>query len=87
MTIDPDILAIAGAIVFLLMMSAFFSGSETALTATSRARMHKLEGDGDRRAARVNALIRDREKLIGSILVGNNIVNTLAASLASAMSS
>lgn len=85
MTIDRDTLAIAGAIVFLLMMSAFFSGSETALTATSRARMHKLESDGDRRAARVNLLIRDREKLIGSILVGNNIVNTLSATLASAL--
>jgi Mg2+/Co2+ transporter CorB len=85
MTVDSDILAIAGAIVFLLTMSALFSGSETALTATSRARMHKLESDGDLRAARVNTLIRDRERLIGSILVGNNIVNTLATTLASAL--
>ncbi|MFZ5619211.1 MAG: HlyC/CorC family transporter [Pseudomonadota bacterium] len=84
-SITSDILAISGAIIFLLMMSAFFSGSETALTATSRARMHKLESDGDRRAARVNDLIRDREKLIGVILVGNNIVNTLSATLASAL--
>lgn len=84
-SIDPDIPAISGAIVVLLLLSSFFSGSETALTATSRARMHKLEGDGNRTAARVNALIRDREKLIGSILIGNNIVNTLAASLASAL--
>ncbi len=82
--IDPDALAIAGAIVFLLMISAFFSGSETALTATSRARMHKLESDGDRRAARVNELLRDREKLIGAILIGNNVINTLATTLASA---
>ena len=50
-----------GAIVFLLFSSAFFSGSETALTAASRARMHKLESDGDRRARRVNQLIRDRD--------------------------
>lgn len=84
-SIDPDIPAISGAIVALLLLSSFFSGSETALTATSRARMHKLEGDGNKAAARVNALIRDREKLIGSILIGNNIVNTLAASLASAL--
>ena len=84
-SIDSDILAIAGAIGVLLMLSAFFSSSETALTATSRARMRKLEGDGNKTAARVNALIRDREKLIGSILVGNNIVNTLAASLASTL--
>ncbi len=83
--IDPDVFAIGGAIILLLMLSAFFSGSETALTATSRARLHKLESDGDRRAARVNLLIRDRERLIGAILVGNNIVNTLAATLASAL--
>ncbi|MEM6413280.1 MAG: HlyC/CorC family transporter [Pseudomonadota bacterium] len=72
-----------GVIVFLLFVSAFFSGSETALTATSRARMHKLESDGDRRARRVNLLIRDREKLLGSILLGNNLVNNLMASLLS----
>lgn len=83
--IDSDLLAISGAIAFLLMLSAFFSGSETALTATSRARMHKLESDGSKRAARVNELIRDRERLIGAILIGNNIVNTLATTLASAL--
>ena len=85
MTVDPDIVAISGAIIFLLMTGAFFSAAETALTATSRARMHKLESDGDRRAARVNALLRDREQLIGAVLVGNNIANTLATALASAM--
>lgn len=47
--------------------------------------MHKLEIDGDKRAARVNSLIKDREKLIGAILIGNNIVNTLAATLASTL--
>lgn len=73
------------AIVLLLLSSAFFSGSETALTAASRARMHKLESDGDRRARRVNQLIRDRERLIGSILVGNNLVNILATTLASSL--
>ncbi len=84
-SIDQHTLAIAGAIVLLLMISAFFSGSETALTATSRARMHKLESDGDRRAARVNALIRDRERLIGAILLGNNLVNILASALATTL--
>ncbi|OFX06226.1 MAG: hypothetical protein A3E78_15150 [Alphaproteobacteria bacterium RIFCSPHIGHO2_12_FULL_63_12] len=80
---DPTIVTISCAIIFLLLVSALFSGSETALTATSRARMHKLEIDGDKRAKRVNALIRDRERLIGSILLGNNLVNILATSLAS----
>ena len=57
--IDPIIATIVCAIVFLLLVSALFSGSETALTATSRALMRKLELDGDKRAKRVNALIRD----------------------------
>lgn len=72
-------------IVFLLACSAFFSGSETALTATSRARMLTLEKDKDHRAARVNRLIADRESLIGAILLGNNMVNILASSIAAAV--
>jgi len=79
-------LAIPIAIVFfLLFLSAFFSGSETALTATSRARMHKLESDGNRNARRVNRLIRDRERLLGAILLGNNLVNILASALATSV--
>ena len=73
------------AILGLLACSGFFSGSETALTATSKARMLGLEKDKDHRARRVNILIDDRESLIGAILLGNNLVNILAASLASAM--
>ncbi|MEM8636182.1 MAG: HlyC/CorC family transporter [Pseudomonadota bacterium] len=73
------------AIVFLLALSGFFSGSETALTAASRARMHKLEEDGDVNAARVNRLIADPESLIGTILLGNNLVNILASVLATAL--
>ena len=82
---DPGTLLTIGAIFILLLMSALFSGSETALTAASRARMHKLENDGDRRARRLNQLIRDRETLIGAILVGNNLVNILATTLASGL--
>jgi Mg2+/Co2+ transporter CorB len=73
------------AILLLLGMSAFFSGSETALTAASRARMHQLEKEGDKRAAAVNRLISDRERLIGSILLGNNLVNILASVLATSL--
>lgn len=73
------------AIVVLLMMSGFFSGSETALTAASRARMHQLEKDGDPRAAKVTKLISDRESLIGTILLGNNLVNILASTLAASL--
>lgn len=79
---ESEIIIPIATIFGLLMLSAFFSGSETALTAVSQARMHKLESDGDAKAARVNFLIRDRERLIGAILLGNNLVNILASVLA-----
>ncbi len=69
-------------ILVLLVASAFFSGSETALTAASRAQMHQLAQKGDRRAAVVTELGRIRERLIGTILLGNNLVNILASALA-----
>ena len=70
------------AIVVLLGFSAFFSGSETALTAASRARLHQLEKEGSERAGVVNRLISNREKLIGGLLIGNNLVNVLGSALA-----
>ncbi len=70
------------AILVLLAISAFFSGSETALTAASKARLHQLAKEGDVRAIRVLGLIEDRERLIGGILLGNNLVNILASALA-----
>ncbi len=82
---DPASLLVGGAVIVLLVLSAFFSGSETALTATSRARMHQLEKEGKKGARRVNQLIADRESLIGSILLGNNIVNILASALTTAL--
>ena len=66
----------------LLLLSAFFSGSETALTAASRPYMHQLEQTGDPRARLVNRLQQDKEHLIGSILLGNNLVNILASAMA-----
>ena len=65
------------AIFALLILSAFFSGSETALTAASRARMHQLEKTGNRNASIVAHLIMARERLIGALLLGNNLVNIL----------
>lgn len=73
------------AIVVLLVLSAFFSGSETALTAASRARIHRLAGEGRKRAKQVAKLIEDRERLIGGILLGNNLVNILASALATSV--
>jgi len=73
---------IFAAIVVLLVLSAFFSGSETALTAASRARMHQLEKKGNKRAGMVARLIERRDHLIGALLIGNNLVNILASALA-----
>ncbi len=70
------------AIVLLLVLSAFFSGSETALTAASRPRLHHLERHGNRRAGLVNRLIEGKERLIGAILLGNNAANIFASALA-----
>ncbi len=74
-----------GAVLALLVLSAFFSGSETALTAASRARMHQLEKAGDGRAGIVGQLLERRDRLIGTILIGNNLVNILASALATSL--
>jgi Mg2+/Co2+ transporter CorB len=76
-----DWFAIAVVLVCILL-SAFFAGSETALTASSRAAMHRLEKQGNRRAALVNRLVEARERMIGALLFGNNAVNIAASSLA-----
>ncbi len=73
------------AIIILLLLSGFFNMSETALTAASRARMHSLEGESNKRAALVNRLLSAPEKLIGAVLLGNTLVDVLAASLATSL--
>ena len=67
------------AVSVLILLSGFFSGSETAVTAASRARLHHLEKQGNRRARMLGKLLRQRERFIGTILLGNNAVNILAA--------
>lgn len=78
---------VAELLLFLALMvaSAFFSGSETAMTAASRARMHTLENDGNKRARVVNRLREDKDRLIGSLLLGNNLVNISASALATSV--
>ena len=82
---QSDILIFAGIIFVLLLLSGLFSGSETALTAASKARLHKLAQDGNRKASKVLALIENKERLIGAILLGNNLVNILASALATSL--
>jgi len=75
------LLAIAPVIIGLLAISALFSAAETALTGASRGRMHQLEREGDRAATRVNRLISNRETMIGTVLLGNNLINILSSAL------
>ncbi len=73
------------AVMLLLVASAFFSGSETAMTVASAARLHQLEQDGDKRAERVNTLRARKDRLIGALLLGNNLVNISASALATSI--
>jgi Mg2+/Co2+ transporter CorB len=70
------------ALILLLVVSAFFSGSETGLMAINRYRLRHLARCGHRAAIRVSNLLRRPDRLIGLILLGNNFVNILASSLA-----
>ncbi|WP_339633925.1 HlyC/CorC family transporter [uncultured Sneathiella sp.] len=82
---DVELIFLPLAILFLLLLSAFFSGSETALTGASRARLHQMEQSGNHRASLVNRLRDKHTKLISAILLGNNLVNILASSLATSI--
>ncbi|WP_306047413.1 HlyC/CorC family transporter [Nioella sp. MMSF_3534] len=84
-TLDASFYLTAGAILALLLLSAFFSGSETALTAASRGKLRSQADRGSKAAERALHLTEDSERLIGSVLLGNNLVNILAASLATSL--
>ena len=69
-------------IFILILISAFFSSAETAITAASEARIRQLSIKGNKKAKNVENLRKDKEKLISTILIGNNTVNVLASALA-----
>lgn len=69
----------------LVILSGFFSSAETALTTVNRVRMRSLEEEGSKRAARVNKILENYSKMLSAILIGNNIVNLSAASLATTL--
>jgi Mg2+/Co2+ transporter CorB len=71
-------------IVCLIFVSGFFSGAETGLTATSRARLTEIERRGSKRAAMALKLTEMPERLIGSLLLGNNLANITASAVATA---
>ena len=69
----------------LVILSAFFSSAETALTTVNRVRMRTLEEEGNKRAARVNKILGNYSKMLSAILIGNNVVNLSASSLATVL--
>ncbi|WP_311275685.1 HlyC/CorC family transporter [Methylobacterium sp. WCS2018Hpa-22] len=74
MDTHTDLWLAASIVVMSLLLSAFFAGAETAFTAASRARMLSLENNGDLRARLVNRILASRERFIGAMLIGYNIV-------------
>lgn len=79
---SPLLLAV---LLVLLLLSAFFSGSETALFAANRLRMRQLSEEGNKRASLVVRLLEDPAKLLTTLLVGNNIVNVAVSVLTTAL--
>ncbi|MDQ3565644.1 MAG: CNNM domain-containing protein, partial [Pseudomonadota bacterium] len=79
---DVPIGALFAGLIVLILLSAFFSGSETALMTLNRYRLRHLADQHHRGAVRVSALLERPDRLIGLILLGNNFVNNLASSLA-----
>lgn len=84
-SLDAEFWITAGFIVALLVTSAFFSASETALTGASRAKLRSLADKGSKRAELALRVTDDNERMIGAILLGNNVANILSAALATAL--
>lgn len=72
-------------LIILIFLSGFFSSAETALSTVNRVRIRALEEEGNKRAAKVNKILDNYSKMISTILIGNNIVNLTASSLATTL--
>ncbi len=75
------LLPLIGLLVLLILLSAFFSGSETAMVSLNRYRLKTLSKSGDKRAQAALELLEKPDRLLGTILLGNNLVNMAAASV------
>lgn len=78
---DSSLIGMIVAVVILVMCSAYFSATETAFTSLNTIRMKTWAENGDKRAARALAVGEDYDKLLSSILIGNNIVNITATTI------
>ena len=82
---DSTSIILLAAILVLIVMSAYFSATETAFTSLNRIRMKTRADSGDRRAGRVLELAEQYDKLLSTILIGNNIVNITATTLSTVL--
>ena len=82
---DFSIGVLIGSILGLILLSAFFSGAETSLTSASKARMRTLAKSGKKNAQIYEKIFADKEKLICTILLANNLVNVLASAIATSI--
>ncbi len=72
-------------VIFLMIISALFACSETSIIAASRAKIHRLANEGNKRAKKLEKLLKSREKVISTMLIGNNAVNILASAIATSV--
>ena len=77
--------ALAGILLLLIVLSGFFSSSETGLMAINRVRLQHQAEEGSKAAARILSLLDRPDRLIGLILIGNNFVNILASAIATVL--
>lgn len=82
---DSSSIGMIVALVILVICSAYFSATETAFTSLNTIRMKTWAENGDRRAARTLAMAEDYDKLLSTILIGNNIVNISASTIATVL--
>ncbi len=82
---DPSIITRFGILIVLLLLSAFFSSAETALTTVNRIKLINMADEGDKRAQKTLQVIEHPKKMLSAILIGNNIVNLSASSLATTL--
>ena len=82
---DPTIWITCAAVLLLLVIAAFFSGAETALTAASRGAIKAQADQGSRGAKAAMEVMEDNERMIGALLLGNNVANILSAALTTAL--
>ena len=78
---DPDSILLLAVVVLMVVISGYFSATETAFTSLNRIRLKSRAENGDKKAEKTLAIAEDYDKLLSTILIGNNIVNNVAATL------